>query len=135
MFFMFISQAWAQATSAATTAAATTGATPTGMASTFASLMPLLLIFLVFYFLVIRPQSKRMRTHQDMLQQLKKGDKVVTGGGILGTVVAVDTNDVITVEVAENVRVQALKHTLTGLQAMAAPANDTGAKKKTTAKK
>jgi preprotein translocase subunit YajC len=121
---MFISTAWAAETAA--TAATTTA---TGTASTLASLMPLMLIFMVFYFLVIRPQSKRMRTHQEMLAQLKKGDKVVTGGGILGTVVGVEANDVITVEVAENVRVQALKHTLTGLQAMAAPANDTGKKK------
>lgn len=126
---MFISTAWAAETAAtATTAAA-------GTASTLASLMPLILIFMVFYFLVIRPQSKRMRTHQEMLANLKKGDKVVTGGGILGTVVGVEANDVITVEVAENVRVQALKHTLTGLQTMAAPANDTGSKKKTATKK
>lgn len=102
---MFISSAFAQDAVAAT---ASTGSMMTNLA-------PLLFIFVIFYFLVIRPQSKKIRAHQEMLGQLKKGDKVVTGAGFLGTVTQV-TDTHVTVDLGKGVEVQALKHTLSGLQ-------------------
>lgn len=79
--------------------------------SPFASLMPLLLIFVVFYFLLIRPQQKRFKEHKNMLEALKKGDQVVTGGGLLGKVVKVE-DDKVTLEIANGVEVSAIKATL-----------------------
>ncbi|HEY1096368.1 MAG TPA: preprotein translocase subunit YajC, partial [Alphaproteobacteria bacterium] len=79
------------------------------------NLAPLLFIFIIFYFLVIRPQSKKIRTHQEMLGGLKKGDHVVTGGGFLGTVVSTKDDEVV-VDLGKGLEVRALKHTLSGLQ-------------------
>ncbi|RJP73930.1 MAG: preprotein translocase subunit YajC [Candidatus Abyssobacteria bacterium SURF_17] len=67
--------------------------------------VPLILMFVVFYFLLIRPQSKKQRQHQEMLKSLKKGDKVITTGGLYGVVVKVSDKDVI-VEVAEKVNLR-----------------------------
>ncbi|MBM4141714.1 MAG: preprotein translocase subunit YajC [Nitrospira sp.] len=69
------------------------------------SLIPLVLIFVIFYFLLIRPQQKRSKEHKKMLENLKKGDKVITSGGVYGVIEAVGTNT-ITVKIAENVRVK-----------------------------
>lgn len=121
---MFISQAWADA--AATTAKAAEPAAAGG--SAWASMLPLLLIFVLFYLLVIRPQSKRIKEHQEMLGALKPGDKVVTGGGLYATVVKIDGNDVV-VEIASGVQVKAQKHTVTSLQALPVAANDSKDKK------
>lgn len=86
-------------------------ASPAAAGSPFASLMPLLLIFVVFYMFLIRPQQKRMKEHQGMLSALKKGDEVITGGGIVGKVVKV-SDDKVTVEIANGVEVTAVKATL-----------------------
>jgi len=67
--------------------------------------LPLVLVFVIFYFLLIRPQQKKAREHQDMLSRLKKNDEVMTSGGIYGKVVALADN-VVTVEVAPNVRLR-----------------------------
>lgn len=69
------------------------------------SLFPLILIFIIFYFLLIRPQQKRAKEHKQMLDNLKKGDKVITSGGIYGVIEAVGTNTV-TLKIAENVKVK-----------------------------
>ncbi|OGQ21300.1 MAG: preprotein translocase subunit YajC [Deltaproteobacteria bacterium RIFCSPLOWO2_02_FULL_44_10] len=69
------------------------------------SLMPLLLIFGIFYFLLIRPQQKQQKKHREMLGALKKGDKVITRGGVYGTVFGITENQV-TLEIADNVRIQ-----------------------------
>lgn len=69
------------------------------------SLLPLVLIFVIFYFLLIRPQQKRAKEHKQLLEGLKKGDKVVTSGGIYGVIEAVGTNTV-TIKIAENVKVK-----------------------------
>jgi preprotein translocase subunit YajC len=69
------------------------------------SFLPLILIFVVFYFLLIRPQQKRAKQHQEMLGKLKKNDEVMTSGGIYGKVVAL-TENVVTLEVAPNVRIR-----------------------------
>lgn len=68
-------------------------------------LIPLILMFVIFYFLLIRPQSKKQREHQDLLKNLKKGDKVVTSGGLYGVVVKVSDKDVI-LEVADKVNLR-----------------------------
>ena len=70
--------------------------------------LPLILLFAVFYFLLIRPQQKRAKTHKQFIDNLKKGDRVVTSGGMYGTITGV-TDDSATIEVAEKVRVKVLK--------------------------
>lgn len=69
------------------------------------SFLPLILIFVIFYFLLIRPQQKRAKEHKSMIESLKKGDKVITTGGAYGVIEEVKTNTVI-VKIAENVRVK-----------------------------
>lgn len=73
------------------------------------SFLPLILIFVVFYFLMIRPQQKRMKAHKEMLGQLRRGDRVLTQGGILGTVNKVVDDKEVVVEIAEGVRVRVLR--------------------------
>jgi preprotein translocase subunit YajC len=69
------------------------------------SFLPLVLIFIVFYFLLIRPQQKKAKQHQELLGKLKKNDEVMTSGGIYGKVIAL-TDNVVTLEVAPNVRIR-----------------------------
>ncbi|MBI4691142.1 MAG: preprotein translocase subunit YajC [Nitrospirae bacterium] len=76
-----------------------------GGGSMIQSFLPLILIFVIFYFLLIRPQQKKAKEHRQMLDNLKKGDKVVTSGGIYGVVEAVGTSTV-TLKIAENVKVK-----------------------------
>lgn len=107
--------------------AAATPAAP----SPIASLLPILLIFVVFYFLLIKPQQKRMKEHQALLGALKRGDDVVTGGGIVGKVTKVtEGSDQITVKIAEGVEVVVLKATVTGLVSASKPAAAAPAEKK-----
>ena len=96
---MFVSEAYAQAA----------GAAPGG-ADMLASFLPLVLIFVVFWFLMIRPQQKRMKAHRALVTALKKNDKVVTNGGIFGTVTkAVDGENDVEVEIATGVKVRVLR--------------------------
>lgn len=74
----------------------------------FSSLMPIFLIFIVFYFLLIRPQAKKQKEHQKMLENLKKGDRVVTASGIYGTVHDIQGN-IVKLKISDNVNVQMLK--------------------------
>lgn len=74
----------------------------------FMMFIPIILIFVVFYFILIRPQQKKQKAHQSLLSQLKKGDKVVTNGGLYGTVS--DAKDhVVVLKIAENVKVEVVK--------------------------
>ena len=95
---MFITPAYAQAG---------------GGGDAFASFLPIILIFVVFYFLLIRPQQKKMKQHRQMLSMVKRGDRVLTGGGIIGTVTKVkeDTEEV-TVEIADGIKVDVLRGTI-----------------------
>ena len=68
--------------------------------------IPLILIFVIFYFFLIRPQQKKVKEHKAMVEGLKKGDKIVTSGGITGTISRVIDNDKIEVEIADNVTVE-----------------------------
>ncbi|TPG55495.1 preprotein translocase subunit YajC [Roseomonas nepalensis] len=110
---MFISPAFAQDAAAGGAA---------GMLMQFA---PLLLIFGVFYFILIRPQQKKLKEHRDMLGQLKRGDRVVTGGGLVATITKVkEGSDEIEAEIAPNVRVTLVRTTI-GSVIRPTPANDT----------
>jgi len=79
-----------------------------GQGGQIMAFLPLILLFAVFYFLLIRPQQKRAKTHKTFMENLKKGDKVVTSGGLYGTITGV-TDDAVTIEVAEKVRVKIMK--------------------------
>jgi preprotein translocase subunit YajC len=87
------------------------------------SFLPLILILGVFYLLLIRPQMKKQRKHKDMLENLKRGDRVVTGGGIIGVVERVTEQELV-LRIAENVRVQIVKGTLSGVLAKPVPKGD-----------
>ena len=78
--------------------------------------IPLILIFVIFYFFLIRPQQKKVKEHKSMVEGLKRGDKVVTSGGITGTIERVVDNDKVEVEIAENVKVEIVK--ATGIQSL-----------------
>lgn len=108
-----------------TTTSLLAAAAPSGGASFFIQTIPLVLVFVIFWFLLIRPQQKRMREHQAQVQAVKKGDRVVTGGGLIGKVTKVGDTEV-EVELAQGVRVQVVKSTLSQVvdPAAAKPAND-----------
>ena len=76
----------------------------------------LILIFVIFYFFLIRPQQKKVKEHRAMVENLKKGDKVVTSGGITGTITRVVDNDKVEVEIADNVTVEVVRGT--GIQSL-----------------
>ncbi len=100
-------------------------AAPSGGTSFFIQTIPLVLVFVIFWFLMIRPQQRRMKEHQAQIAAVKKGDRVVTGGGLIGKVTKVGDSEV-EVELGPNMRVMAVKSTLTqvGNPAAAKPAND-----------
>ena len=84
--------------------------------------LPLVLIFVVFYFLLIRPQQKKQKDHRTMLDALRRGDRVVTGGGIIGTVNRVTSPEEVEVDIAQGVRVRVLRSTITTILAKTDPA-------------
>jgi preprotein translocase subunit YajC len=84
--------------------------------------LPLILIFVVFYFLLIRPQQRKAKDHKTMLDALRRGDRVVTGGGIIGTVARVDSPEEVTVDIADGVRVRVLRSTISSVVAKPDPA-------------
>ena len=92
---LFITPAWAQSAAG-------------GSTNSLVSLLPLVLIFVVFYFLLIRPQTKRAKEHREMVAKLSAGDEVVTNGGVLGRIAEVDDNFV-TLEVARGVSIRVQK--------------------------
>jgi preprotein translocase subunit YajC len=99
---MFISEAWAQGAGG-------------GGSDFLVQLFPLVLIFVVFYFLLIRPQQSKMKQQREMLAGVKRGDRVVTGGGIIGLVTKVIGDNELQVELAEGVRVRIIKQTITDI--------------------
>ena len=78
-----------------------------------AQFIPLILIFVIFYFFLIRPQQKRVKEHKSMVESLKRGDEVITSGGIIGTVDRVMEDDRIEVTIGDNVKVQIIRSTIT----------------------
>jgi preprotein translocase subunit YajC len=104
---MFISPAYAQAFG--------------DSANTLVQFAPFVLIFVVFYFFVIRPQQQKTRDHRSMLGALRRGDRVVTGGGIIGTVAKVVGDDEVLVDIAEGMRVRVVRSTITAVLAKTEP--------------
>ena len=115
---MLISEAWAQ------------GAGGAGGGDIFSMMFPLVLIFAVFYFLLIRPQQKKMKDHREMLAAVRRGDKVVTGGGIIGTVAKVTSDDELQVEIAEGVKVKISRSTLASVMSKTEPLREPEKKEK-----
>lgn len=97
------------------TASTAVAADGQGMAGGFASFIPLILIFVVFYFLLIRPQQKQAKKHQTYLSELKKGNKVITKGGIYGEITGL-TDNVLTLEIADNIRIKVTRDAIAGPQ-------------------
>jgi len=95
---MLISEAYAQAAG--------------GTTDMLTSLLPLVLIFVVFYFLLIRPQQKKMKEHKAMIEAVRRGDVVTTAGGIVGKVVKVQEDGLVQIEIAEGVKVKVIKGTI-----------------------
>ncbi|TWI77476.1 protein translocase subunit yajC [Desulfobotulus alkaliphilus] len=82
----------------------------------FIQLVPLILMFVIFYFLLIRPQQKKAKEHRELIGNLKKGDRIITSGGIYGTVTSLDDNT-LTIEIADKVRVKMVRANVAGLSA------------------
>ena len=83
--------------------------------SGFAQFIPLILIFVIFYFFLIRPQQKKVKEHKQMVAALKRGDEVVTSGGIVGKIERVLGGDKVDILISENVTVQVVQSTIQGL--------------------
>lgn len=107
---MFATPAFAQAAGGA------------GAGSAFASFIPLILIFAIMYFLLIRPQQKKMKEHKAMVEALRRGDQVLTQGGIVGKVTKVQEDGLIEVEIADGVKVKVLRHTISQVMNKTEPA-------------
>jgi preprotein translocase subunit YajC len=90
----------------------------------FEALLPLVLIFVVFYFLLIRPQQKKAKQHREMLAAIRRGDKIVTNGGILGTVTKVVDDNELMVEIAEGIRVRVQRGMVAGVRSKTEPVKD-----------
>jgi preprotein translocase subunit YajC len=110
---MFTSPAWAQA-----------AAGGNGFSDMLPQIMMMGAIFAVFYFLLIRPQQRKSKEHKEMLGKLRRGDRVVTGGGIIATVVKVVDDNEVLVEIADGVRSRIVRSTITGVLARSEPAKD-----------
>jgi preprotein translocase subunit YajC len=113
---MFISPAFAQG-----------GSLFGGGDSMLVSLLPFILIFVIMYFLILRPQQKRQKQHADMVKNVRRGDTVITSGGLIGKVTKVIDDDQVEVEVAEDVRVRQMRSMLTDVRAKGEPVKEEGA--------
>ena len=112
---MFISPAFAQA------------ASPFCGDSMLVSLLPFILIFVIMYFLILRPQQKRQKQHQEMVKNVRRGDTVVTSGGMIGKVTKVIDDDHLEIEVADEVRVRQMRSMVADVRAKGEPVKEEGA--------
>jgi preprotein translocase subunit YajC len=112
---MFISPAYAQA------------ASPFGGDSMLVSLRPFILIFVIMYFLILRPQQKRQKQHQEMVKNVRRGDTVITSGGLVGKVTKVSDDDHLEVEVADGVRVRQMRSMIADVRAKGEPVKEESA--------
>jgi preprotein translocase subunit YajC len=108
---MFISPAWAQGAG--------------GSSDFLVQLLPILLMFVIFYFLLLRPQQQRAKQHREMVSNLRRGDTVVTSGGIIGKVTKVKDDGEIEVEIADNTRVRVVKGTVSEVRVRGEPVKET----------
>jgi len=91
------------------------------------SLLPFILIFVIMYFLILRPQQKRAKQHQEMVKNVRRGDTVITNGGLIGKVTKVIDDDQIEIEIADDVRIRQLRSMLTDVRAKGEPVKDEAA--------
>ena len=105
---MFVTPAFAQAAAG-------------GAASAFTSFVPLILIFAIMYFLLIRPQQKKQKEHRSMVEALRRGDQILTQGGIIGKVAKVDDQE-LTIEIADGVRIRIVRSTVGEVRSRNQPA-------------
>jgi preprotein translocase subunit YajC len=108
---MFVTPAYAQAA-------------PGGGGDVLMQFLPIVLIMVIMYFLILRPQQTRMKQHREMISNIRRGDTVVTGGGIIGKVTRVKDDGELEVEVADSVRVRVLKGTVSEVRAKGEPVKD-----------
>ncbi len=90
------------------------------------SLLPFILIFVIMYFLILRPQQKRAKQHQEMVKNLRRGDTVITSGGLIGKVTKVVDDEQIEVEIAEGIRIRQMRQMMTEVRAKGEPVKDEG---------
>lgn len=94
-----------------------------GAGGAFASFVPLILIFAIMYFLLIRPQQKKLKDHRAMVEALRRGDTIVTQGGVIGKVMKVKEDGELEVEIAEGVRVRVVRQTIASVLSKTEPAD------------
>lgn len=109
-YFMFVTPAYAQ-----------TGA---GAPDMLMSVLPFILIFVIMYFLIIRPQRTQMKKREEMLKNIRRGDQVVTGGGLVGKVTKVIEDSELEVEIAEGVKVRALRSMIADVRSKSEPVKE-----------
>ena len=97
-----------------------------GGGSMLTSLLPFLLIFVIMYFLILRPQQRRVKQHQEMVKNVRRGDTVVTSGGLIGKVTKVIDDEQIEVEVADGVRIRQVRQMVSDVRAKGEPVKDEG---------
>lgn len=94
--------------------------------SMLVSLLPFVLIFVIMYFLILRPQQKRVKQHQEMVKNIRRGDTVVTSGGLVGKVTKVIDDDQIEIEIADGVRIRQVRQMVTDVRAKGEPVKEEG---------
>ena len=109
---MFVTPAFAQ------------GSSPFGGDNMLIQLLPFVLIFVIMYFLILRPQQKKTRDHQELVKNLRRGDTVITSGGLVGKVTKVVDDEQIEVEIADGVRVRQVRSMVSGVRAKGEPVRD-----------
>jgi preprotein translocase subunit YajC len=108
---MFITPAYAQAA-------------PAGGSDMLVSLLPFIAIFVIMYFLILRPQQKRVKTHTEMVKNLRRGDTVITNGGVIGKISKVIDDHEVEVEIADGVKIRQVKQMVTEVRAKGEPVKD-----------
>jgi preprotein translocase subunit YajC len=109
---MFVTPAFAQ------------GSSILGGDSLLVTMLPFVLIFVIMYFLILRPQQKRVKEHTELVKNLRRGDSVVTSGGLVGKVTKVVDDEQIEVEIADGVRIRQMRQMISGVRAKTEPAKD-----------
>ncbi|HVY58995.1 MAG TPA: preprotein translocase subunit YajC [Xanthobacteraceae bacterium] len=97
---------------------------PAGGSDMFLQLLPFVLIFVIMYFLILRPQQRRVKQHQEMVKNVRRGDTVVTSGGLVGKVTKVVDDDQIEVEISDGVRVRQMRSMVAEVRAKGEPVKD-----------
>jgi preprotein translocase subunit YajC len=98
-----------------------------GEGSMLMSLLPFVLIFVIMYFLILRPQQKRVKTHQEMVKNVRRGDTVITNGGLIGKVTKVVDDDQIEIEIADGVRIRQVRSMVSDVRAKGEPVKEEAA--------